>query len=258
MIAAAGAAVESSPQVDVSPFDLGGGSAAALCLHGLTGTPYEVRPLGEALAACGMRAVGPALPGHNETPERLARVPYTAWVETTRAHLSGLRSQHERVFCVGLSLGGLLSLCLAAEEELDGVAVVATPLRLPRVVAGLVPLLRFVHPFAAKRRGSDIRDEAARRRHPSYPVMPLAGVHQLLQLQRRVRAVLHRVRAPILVAHGAHDVTARPADARSIASGVGSSRRELRILRDSAHVVPVDHDGEALCRGVAAFLRGIG
>ena len=63
--------------VDPSPFDLiGGGSAAVLCLHGLTGTPYEVRPLGEALARAGIRAVGPALPGHNETPDRLARVGY--------------------------------------------------------------------------------------------------------------------------------------------------------------------------------------
>ena len=37
--------------VDPAPFDLAGeGPAAALCLHGLTGTPYEVRPLGEAIA----------------------------------------------------------------------------------------------------------------------------------------------------------------------------------------------------------------
>ncbi|MGH0032766.1 MAG: hypothetical protein ACQGVC_23480, partial [Myxococcota bacterium] len=41
-----------SGPVDVSPFDLGERAAprAALCLHGLTGTPYEVRSLGEALA----------------------------------------------------------------------------------------------------------------------------------------------------------------------------------------------------------------
>ena len=49
-------------RVDAGAFDLpGGGRAAALCLHGLTGTPYEVRPLGEALAAAGIRALGPAL-----------------------------------------------------------------------------------------------------------------------------------------------------------------------------------------------------
>ena len=38
-------------KADPAAFDLpGAGKAAALCLHGLTGTPYEVRSLGEALA----------------------------------------------------------------------------------------------------------------------------------------------------------------------------------------------------------------
>ena len=70
--------VAASPRVDPSAFDLPGkGRAAALCLHGLTGTPYEVRPLAEAISAAGIRAVGPALPGHNETPERLAATSHT-------------------------------------------------------------------------------------------------------------------------------------------------------------------------------------
>ena len=41
---------------------------AVLCIHGLTGTPYEVRPLAEALADRGLRARGPLLAGHGGTP----------------------------------------------------------------------------------------------------------------------------------------------------------------------------------------------
>jgi carboxylesterase len=53
-----------SVEVDPSRFALpGAGRGAALCLHGLTGTPYQVRPIGEALAAAGIAAIGPALPG---------------------------------------------------------------------------------------------------------------------------------------------------------------------------------------------------
>ena len=101
--------------VDASPFVLpGNGAAAALCLHGLTGTPYEVRSLGEALSAAGIHAVGPALPGHNETPGKLARTTHVDWLEAARTQLRALRSQHARVFVVGLSMGGLLSLALAS------------------------------------------------------------------------------------------------------------------------------------------------
>jgi carboxylesterase len=242
-------------QPNANAFDLGGaGAAAALCLHGLTGTPYEIRPLGEALARSGVRAVGPVLPGHNATPETLARVPYTAWLEAARHELHALRAAHERVFLVGLSLGGLLSLALAAEEPVDAMVVVGTPLRLRPGLAFAVRLLRYLHPYPQKRRGSDIRDGAARTAHPGYRVMPLASVRQLEKLQRRVRAALPRVTAPILVAHGRLDGTADPNDARVIAARVGSPERELLLLSRSGHVVPVDHDGPELGRAASEFL----
>ena len=73
--------------LDSAPFDLepqgpAAGRSAALCLHGLTGTPYEIRPVAEALAARGIRARGPVLPGHDSTPAELATVPYRAWMDT--------------------------------------------------------------------------------------------------------------------------------------------------------------------------------
>ena len=245
-----------APQVDVAPFDLGEPDAAlgALCLHGLTGTPYEVRPLGEALARAGVRAVGPTLPGHDATPAELAKLRYTAWLEAVRGELRGLRRQHERVLVVGLSLGGLLGLMLAAEEPVDGLVVVGTPLRLPGPARWLVPMLKYPMPYLRKRGGSDVQDEAARRRHPSYPVMPLASVHQLIRLQVRVRQALPRVTAPLLVAHGLHDRTARPEDARTILGAVGSPVRELLWLEDSGHVVPVDFGGPRLAEAVVAHL----
>ena len=243
------------PMVDTAPFDLAGSSrAAALCLHGLTGTPYEVRPLGEALSQAGICAVGPVLPGHNETPQSLARVRYQQWLEAARVQLRGLRDRHEVVFVVGLSMGGLLSLALASEERVDGAVTVGTPLRLSQPLATFMPLLKYLVPFPRKREGSNICDPAARRRHPSYEVMPLAAVRQLQHLQRLVRGALGRVTAPLLVAHGAHDATADPADSKEIFDRVGSREREHLILENSAHVVSVDYDGPRLAAAIVDFL----
>jgi carboxylesterase len=240
---------------DPSPFDLpGSGAAAALCLHGLSGTPYEVRPLGVALAARGIRAFGPALPGHNETPAALAATSHRDWLAAARNHLGRLRRSHERVFAVGVSMGGLVSLALAEEGAVDAVVTVGVPLALRQPLAILLPLLRILVPFPRKTSGSDIRDPEARRRHPSYDVMPLASVRELQQLQRLVRSRLGRVRVPVLVAHGAHDRTARLADAERIHAAVGSADRRLLICTDSGHVVPVDRDGPRLARAAADFL----
>jgi carboxylesterase len=247
---------ERSPGPDVSPFDLPGeGAAAALCLHGLTGTPYEVRPLAEALSRAGIRAVGPALPGHNQTPSHLARTSHGEWLAAVREHLQSLRAKHARVFVVGVSLGGLLSLALAAEEPIDGVVVVGTPLRFSLGLRTFIPLVAPVVAYVKKRGGSDIREPGARSRHPSYDVMPLASVAELIRLQRLVRSRLSRVNAPILIAHGAHDRTAHPADARAIHAKVGSAERQLLVLEASAHVATVDYDGALLARSAAEFLN---
>jgi carboxylesterase len=247
--------VAASSVVDPSAFDLpGGGRSAALCLHGLTGTPYEVRSLAEAISATGIRAVGPALPGHNETPERLAATSHTDWLEAARAEFQRLREDCESVFVVGISMGGLLALALAQEEPVDALAVIGTPLALCQPCAWLIPLAKYLRPMPPKSWGSDIHDPAARARHPGYQVMPMNSVHELQRLQRRVRPQLARITAPILVAHGVHDRTARPRDAVEIRDSVSSEVRDYLLLAASGHIVPVDFDGPALAQAVAEFL----
>jgi len=242
--------------VDTSSFEFPGTlDAAVLCLHGLTGTPYEVRSIGEACARRGIGAFGPALPGHNESPAALHRVgSWQAWLDAARAHAQELRRGHARVFAAGLSMGGLLALALGAEDAFDALVVVGTPLKLPLGIRLAVPLLWRVRPFQPKSGGSDIRDAAARARHPSYPVLPLRSVNELIKLQRRVRARLARVRAPILVAQGALDQTASAADARAILEGVSSQEREFLNCASSGHVVPVDVDAPLLAEAAANFL----
>src|SRR6267143_2107413 len=95
------------------PFALGDGPDACLLLHGLTGSPAEMRPVGEALGAAGFRPAGPLLPGPGTTPEDLdttTRADLIQAAETALLSLEGAR----RIFLCGLSVGGLLAIHLAA------------------------------------------------------------------------------------------------------------------------------------------------
>ena len=253
------AELNGAEEVDADAFDLrpsseGANGAAALCLHGLTGTPYEVRPVAEALVARGVRARGPWMAGHEEGVEALARTSWQSWVEVARSELAALQAEHDRVFLVGMSMGGLVSLKLAETEEIDAIVVIGTPLVLPPPIPQILPLLRRFVSTRSKKDGSDIREPAARARHPSLPLMPLSAVAELISLQSQVIPDLAQIRAPILVAHGRLDQTARPRDAKRILEEVGSRDKELFYLERSGHVATVDYDGPALARAVADFL----
>jgi carboxylesterase len=54
--------------VDINEFFFPGEGVSALLVHGLTGTPYEMRYLGERLTARGVRVRGVKLAGHASAP----------------------------------------------------------------------------------------------------------------------------------------------------------------------------------------------
>ena len=158
------------PRGDGSPFDLPGrpgGDDVALLLHGLTGSPFELRPVAERIAQAGVRCVAPLLPGH-ESPEALARTSWLDWLAGAREALLGL-GEARRTLIVGSSMGALAACALAAENpgRVDGLALLAPALELMPLgrVAGWLsrhtPVARLL-PNIHKRGGSDVGDREMR------------------------------------------------------------------------------------------------
>src|SRR5260370_524248 len=69
------------PDVDRGEFFFPGSGLSVLLIHGLTGTPYEMRYLGERLAATGVRVHGLRLAGHAGAPGELGSVTPAHWYE---------------------------------------------------------------------------------------------------------------------------------------------------------------------------------
>jgi carboxylesterase len=244
-------------KADGSAFRLGdarGGSApAVLCIHGLTGTPYEVRPPAEALAAAGFHCEGPLLPGHGTTHEELAATSRESWIAAVVDAHDALAQRHARVYVLGLSLGGLLALALAQRRRLAGAVVLAAPLDLGWLVRTAVPLL---WPFVRSLpKTPAILDDAARERHPGYERMPLRAVNELCKLGREVERDLAAVHAPLQLIYSRRDPTVPQHNAERILRALPPGERELHWLEDSAHVLPVDRDRDRIARLVVDFLR---
>src|SRR4051794_28130513 len=110
-------AVEHVP--DSSPFSLGPAQApvGVLCIHGFTGTPFEMRLLGEHLGRRGFAVEGVRLAGHGGTTADLKATRWPDWLFSVEEAFQQLRRRAERIAVCGLSLGGLLALELARRQK---------------------------------------------------------------------------------------------------------------------------------------------
>lgn len=235
-----------------------------LCLHGFSGTPYEVRPLGRALGERGMTVLGPVLAGHGQDARALAASTAQDWLASAEAALLALRQRTgaARLGVLGFSMGGLLALRLAARHpDLVSVLVLlSVPLRLRRYqrvgirALGCLPgpLRRAL--FLPKLGGPDVTDPGSRADNPGLPVMPVAALRELLRLQAHARADLPRVRVPTLVAHGLRDRTVPHTDALELLACLGEQAEPLWLPR-SGHLLGVDVERELLATAVVRFFE---
>ncbi len=249
--------------MSAEPFDLEGDEHGVVCVHGFTGTPHEMRYLGERLHRDGYTVRGIRLPGHGTSEDDLDATTWADWAAAVDGAVLALRQRCRRVMIAGQSLGGLLALHTAARlgEHVDAVASLAAPLwldgmgaRAARWTAPGGPLHGRVRRLP-KLGGSDVRDRAARRANPAYPTIPTVALASLCDFMRVVDDELPAVRAPLLVVHARHDHTAPVASAARIVDRVASSRIRSRILPDSYHLVTIDVERDIVAAEVSAFFR---
>src|SRR4051812_25583135 len=228
-----------------APFELGSGDDACLLLHGFTGSPWDVRPLGERLAARGMFVRAIRLPGHGSTPEAMAAVSHRDWEQAAEDALRSLAS-YRNVFVAGLSVGALLAVVLAArhQERVNALGLMAPALRfLGRGVRLLErfqrwPVWELVKPRVEKS-STDIEDKAVRAQAPILPWFPIARLRDVFTLQKLARESLPLVQAPVFVAVAGRGNGGGQAGAPALGRGPGKGP-SLPLLPppEGAHTPP--------------------
>jgi len=237
-----------------------------LCLHGITGTPFEVRPFAEAFGRLGCSVEAPMLAGHGATLEDLARSTWADWLASAERALGALsaRTGGRPVAICGFSMGGLLALRLARlhPERVAALVVIGTPLRLRRLEVRVVrALTRLPVDFAQwsgaaipKPNGSDISIPEMRHANPGLQAFPLAALRELFALMDVVRAELPAVRAPALVVHARHDHVVPMDDSLELTGSLGSVIIERLWLERSFHVVGLDVDADEAVAAATRFV----
>ena len=242
------------------PFFFAGNHLGCLLVHGFTGTPFEVRELGQRLSAQGYTVLGPALAGHATTFSDMLPTRWTDWYTSVTAAYDQLRAQCDTIFPIGLSLGGLLCLHLAAHRPVTGVVAVSAPFSIENSLIPLFrtfPLLYNLIPFVKKNpKDNDTVDPTVCIHHPEYPGNPTRCAASLIfDFLPHLRNDLRDIGVPTLLiqSHGDRVIPANSMD--EFYARIGSRDIEKVWVDKSGHLVLEDYSKEIAFTRILQFIE---
>jgi carboxylesterase len=246
--------------VDDSSIRFDGGRIGFLLIHGLGGTPLEMRYIARGLWRAGYTVHCPQLAGHCGTYEELRATGWHDWYASCAAALQELRDDCDIVVVGGLSAGAILALNLAADypDQVDSAVLYAPTLKLDgwgvpwysrffrlvtqRWCADLFPFAER-HPYGLKDEriralaiaaiNSGDSSKAGQMRNPGSVML------ELRWLVQAVCAKLRITKQPTLIIHPREDDRASLGNTAYLLKHLGGLV-DAFVLDDSYHVITMD------------------
>lgn len=255
------------------------GPIGVLLIHGLGGTPVEMRDIARRLAAAGYTAMCCQLAGHCGSEDDLSATSYEDWYASALEALGELEKRCSYVLVGGLSMGAVLAALLAAREprRVRGLIMLAPTLAydgwsIPKYSFLLrwvmnTPLVRYYR--FEEREPFGLKDERARAMvaqsmrggnsaEAGLFATPALALRELSRLTSTVKQLLGRIRQRTLVVHARHDDIASLDNAITLQRHLGGVV-DTMVLEDSYHLITVDRQrhlvGERVIEFMAHFAR---
>jgi carboxylesterase len=238
------------------PFYLPGGSTGCLLVHGFTGSPKEMRWMGEYLAEQGNTVLGIRLAGHATRLEDMVRMRWCDWIASVEDGWNILRCNTQRIFVIGLSMGGVLSLVFASQHPVAGVVAMSTPYAIKDSRLSFIKPLSMVIPRIQKG-PPDWHNPEAPKDHVDYPFNPTRSIVELRDLLAVMRSALPKVKAPVLLVHSRQDGSVSGENMTAIYEYLGSRDKQMMWVEDSGHVIPREPERMRVFQAVQVFIDRI-
>lgn len=223
-----------------------------LLIHGFTGSPSEMRLLGNYLHKEGYTVYAPLLKGHGTSPKEMKKTNKDDWWKSVIEGYNYLREKgYEQIVPIGLSMGGILSLKLAVEKDVVAVVSLATPIFVHNKKFDLAKWIKYFIPYQAKTE----KAEHIQKHLAVYNQTPVACIASLNLLIKEVKANLYRVSNPILIIQGKADETVHYKSADYIYNNVNSAQKNLKWYNKSTHIITLDHDRNKVFQDISLFLE---
>lgn len=237
------------------PFLMKGGTSGVLLIHGFTGLPAGMLLLGEVLNRAGFSVLAPRLAGHGTCESDLMRTTKDDWFNSVLDGFYILRGLCDKIYVVGHSMGGLLTLKLATEYKISKIVTLAAPIFIDegRGLRNLPPreFCSDACIYTERKKLNDVPPAV----NNVYEKTPLISVHEMVDLINDVKKILPKVNSPILIMQGEEDHTVQPRSARFIMDNIGSNVKKIVTVPNAGHLLPFAEEREFVFEATLDFLR---
>ena len=245
------------------PFFLPGNRTGILLIHGFTGTPKEMRWMGEYINhELGFTCLGVRLAGHATRPKDMVRSNWTDWTASVEDGYNLLRGAADNIYFVGLSMGGALSLLMSTKfaPHVKGIVTMSAPYVLPdEHPAWQIRLFSYFKTYIRKSKGEPGTgwfDMEAFKDHISYPLNPIRSAAELKVLLDKMRTALPKVTVPVMLIHSKDDTYVVPENLEKIYAGlVNVSDKTKLYVTGSGHVVTRDAARHQVFKAAGDFIQ---
>lgn len=252
-------------------FSIGEGRTGFLLIHGLGGTPIELKFVAKGLARRGFRVSCCQLAGHCGNEQDLVATRWQDWYASVSEALDQLRAECDTVVVGGLSMGAVLALHVAARRpnDVQGLALYAPTLWYD---GWAMPWYRFMLGFGLmtpfgrwiiRRFYRFIETEPYGIKDPAIRAVVVAAMqsgdstqagilvtpgHSVIELNRLIRTVkreLPAITTPAMIVQARDDDLSSLKNTEYLQAHLGGLVDTL-ILNDSYHIVTVDRQRDLL------------
>jgi carboxylesterase len=217
----------------------GEGKKAVLIIHGYTGFAGEFYDLAQNIHSLGYTVSLPRLPGHGTNRKDFKATNDRDWLSHVENCYADLEAGHDEVYVVGLSMGGILALLVAARFNPKRVVLLAPAMAMHSTVFYLTPFLRFILPDQKSDWNPDQEagEDWQTLGREYWSVTMIGQLAKLRRLQKRAIGELSEIHSPILLMLSEKDDSVSLKAESVIKSGLKDCPVTTEILKESHHVL---------------------
>ncbi|WP_448374685.1 alpha/beta hydrolase [Fervidobacterium sp.] len=238
------------------PIFLQGGEKGVLVIHGYTGSPHDFEFMAHELHKAGFTVSVPRLPGHGTCGEDFLTTTRHDWLRRVYDAYYDLTAICKEVYIVGLSMGGVIALILAAHLKPKKLVTLAAAIHTIDNRIKITPLLSI---FTKKmvRENDEKYDEPdlqyLKNEYWSFNWPKQAA--ELYKLMKMARKSVPEIVSETLVVAARNDNTVPLSAAEFIYKNIKSEKRKMLIFEKSGHVLSNDVEKEEVTKAVINWLK---